>query len=108
MCVCVCVCVCRYHHEAQEKNLLVIHACAFDSVPADMGVQYCIQQFKKAHASDGYSLTSIESFLKLKCGPSGLGGHYTTYECAVHGIGDVRSLRMIRNQVQGMCMRVCV
>jgi short subunit dehydrogenase-like uncharacterized protein len=91
----------RYHHEAQEKRLLVIHACAFDSVPADLGVHFCRQQFARAHTHDGYTLSSIECFLSLNSGPGGVGGHFTTFECAVHGIGDVESLRAIRAQVQG-------
>eukprot|EP00603_Paraphysomonas_imperforata_P012700 CAMPEP_0114457414 /NCGR_PEP_ID=MMETSP0104-20121206/4150_1 /TAXON_ID=37642 ORGANISM="Paraphysomonas imperforata, Strain PA2" /NCGR_SAMPLE_ID=MMETSP0104 /ASSEMBLY_ACC=CAM_ASM_000202 /LENGTH=438 /DNA_ID=CAMNT_0001629959 /DNA_START=23 /DNA_END=1340 /DNA_ORIENTATION=+ len=90
----------KYHKEAQENNNPGDPRLAFDSVPADMGVRFCMQQFQNAHPDDGYSLSSIESFLKVITGPSGLGGHYTTFECAVHGIGDVDSLRRIRNEVQ--------
>ena len=40
--------------------------------------------------------------LILSLFPPCLSGHFTTFECAVHGIGDIQSLRDIRNQVQGM------
>lgn len=64
----------RYHGEAEEKHLLVMHACAFDSVPADLGVQFSMQKFAEAHSDDGFTLSSIESFLSVDTGPSGLGG----------------------------------
>ena len=90
-------------------------------MPADLGVQFCMTEFERAHGKDGFSLTSIETIMSVQTGPSGMGGnnglrcgncinifhlflqkgHFTTYECAVHGIGDVESLRSIRRQVQG-------
>jgi len=75
-----------------EKGVLIIHACAFDSVPADFGVLYAMRQFPTNLCQ------SIESFLMLIC-PEGLGGHFTTYECAVHGIGDAEALKSIRRQI---------
>lgn len=39
----------------------------------------------------------VESFLSLACThPEGPGIHYTTYESAVHGFGDVKELRTMR------------
>jgi hypothetical protein len=49
---------------------------------------------------DTHILHSVESFLSIETGPSGLAGHYTTFECAVHGLGDVQSLRRIRRAVE--------
>lgn len=77
------------HDSAMEKKLLIVHACAFDSVPADLGCYYVQSQFLPQHCS------SIESFLTLNS-PAGLKGHKTTYECAVHGMGDVSKLRRLR------------
>eukprot|EP01041_Mallomonas_annulata_P001657 gene1657-3206_t len=84
----------RFHESAQSKKVLVLHACAFDSVPADLGCLYVMRQYAPRCCS------SIESFLSLNCGPEGIGGHYTTYECAVHGIGDIQSLRKVRSAVE--------
>ncbi|CAE7556545.1 SCCPDH, partial [Symbiodinium microadriaticum] len=86
-----------YHEVAEKAHVLVIHACAFDSVPADLGVVFCMQKFNEKYG-ETHNLSSIESFLSLNAGPSGMAGHYTTYECAVHGLGDVQSLRRIRRE----------
>ena len=61
----------------------MIHACAFDSVPADLGVQFCMKQFSTIHKNDDFSLTSIESFLSVDTGPSGLGGEFRTEQSRI-------------------------
>lgn len=83
----------KYNDEAIAKNVLILHACAFDSVPADLGVLFTMRRFSPRCCS------SIESFLTIICGQAGFAGHYTTYECAVHGLGDVTSLRKTRSAV---------
>ena len=35
----------------------------------------------------------------MNSGPAGFHGHYTTFECAVHGLSDVASLRTIRKSI---------
>lgn len=85
-------CFLDYHAMAVEKRVLIIHACAFDSVPADLGCLYTLRQFPLD------SCTQIESFLHIKC-PKGLKAHYTTFECAVHGVGDAASLKEIRKKI---------
>lgn len=84
----------NYHEAATLKNVLVLHSCAFDSVPADLGSLFVMRQFSDNCCS------SIESFLRINCGPEGVAGHYTTYECAVHGFGDVDNLRKARAAVE--------
>ena len=86
-------CFLDYHDKAIENNVLIMHACAFDSVPADMGALYTMRLF------DELKCSSIESFLTIDC-PKGLKGHFTTYESAVHGMGDVKSLKNIRSEVK--------
>jgi len=81
----------EFHDQAIEKNILILHACAFDSVPADLGYLYTMKQYPP------HACTSVESFLTLIC-PEGLGLHYTTYESAVHGVADVANLRKIRKE----------
>ena len=85
----------KYHDAACAANVLILHACAFDSVPADLGFLYTMRQYK-----DSALCSSVESFLSVKTGASGMAGHYTTYECAVHGMGDVASLHTIRKEAQ--------
>ncbi|HEY3562993.1 MAG TPA: saccharopine dehydrogenase NADP-binding domain-containing protein [Kribbella sp.] len=34
----------RYHERAKETGARIIHACGFDSIPYDLGVQYTVEQ----------------------------------------------------------------
>lgn len=36
----------EYNKAAEDKGVYIISACGFDSIPADMGLMYFIQQFK--------------------------------------------------------------
>jgi len=85
-------CFLDYHSLAEEKGVLIVHACAFDSVPADLGCLFTSRQFPKD------CCTQIESFLHIDC-PKGLKVNYTTFECAVHGVGDAASLKDVRKKV---------
>ncbi len=78
--------------EARKNGCLILHACAFDSVPADLGYLFTMNQYSPDKCS------SIESFLIINC-PKGLAGHYTTYESAVYGVGDVKKLKKVRNEI---------
>ena len=53
----------KYHREAEAKGILVLNACAFDSVPADLGYLFTMRQFKTESHCNG-----IESFLQLNSG----------------------------------------
>ena len=86
-------CFLDYHHKALENNVLILHACAFDSVPADLGTLFTMRQY------DELKCASIESFLTIDC-PKGLKGHFTTYESAVHGMGDLKALQQIRKEIK--------
>lgn len=78
--------------EARKNGCLILHACAFDSVPADLGCLFTMNQYGPDKCS------SIESFLIINC-PKGLAGHYTTYESAVYGVGDVKKLKKVRKEI---------
>lgn len=77
---------------AAQAGVLLVNSCGFDSIPADVGCLFARQTF----ASAGALLTSVESFVSMSGGPSGLAVHYATYESAVHGFGSADELRGIR------------
>ncbi|KAI8365351.1 saccharopine dehydrogenase [Radiomyces spectabilis] len=81
-----------YHDQAKAKNVTIVHACGFDSVPSDMGVIW----LKQAYQARGWTPTQIEMFLRIHTGPAGMRGGYATYESAVHGFSSVELLREIR------------
>lgn len=71
-------------------------ACAFDSVPADLGVLFTAKQFKGEEIC-----SSIESFLMVDYDEhEGMAGHLTTYEAAVDGYGAQEELRQLRKQLR--------
>lgn len=81
----------EYHAEAAAKGVYVIGSCGFDSIPADLGIVYTQRQFKG-------TLTAVESFLTISSGPEGMCGHDATWQSAVYGFADGRSLRRLRKK----------
>ncbi|XP_034555982.1 saccharopine dehydrogenase b [Notolabrus celidotus] len=81
----------EYHTKALDKGVYVIGSCGFDSIPADLGILYMQKQFKG-------TLTAVESFLKFCCGPEGSSGHDATWQSAVYGFADSRSLQQLRKK----------
>lgn len=87
----------KYHNDAINAKVLILHACAFDSVPADLGFLYTMRQFDNIEYCN-----TIESYLNIYTNNNnGLIGalHYTTYECAIHGMGDIETLHNIRKDI---------
>jgi hypothetical protein len=62
-------------------------------VPADFGALAAMNQYAPGCCN------TIESFLTIRA-PSGLAGHFTTFECAVHGISDADVLTKIRKNIK--------
>lgn len=77
----------------KRLHLYLSSACAFDSVPADLGVLLTTRHF------DRDCCNSISSYLTVNSGPAGFHGHFTTYECAVHGLSDIATLKAIRKKI---------
>ncbi|KJE89474.1 saccharopine dehydrogenase [Capsaspora owczarzaki ATCC 30864] len=83
----------KYHKQAEEKGVIVVNTCGFDSIPADLGTAFAVQQFGTPEL-----VSNIESYLSIHSGPEGMGGHYATYESAVHGFGARGELDQLRRQ----------
>ena len=49
----------NYHEKAKENGVYIVSACGFDSVPADLGVNYVKKEFKG-------EVNSVESFLSMR------------------------------------------
>ncbi|KAI9324838.1 Saccharopine dehydrogenase-domain-containing protein [Zopfochytrium polystomum] len=85
-----------YHTSAEERGVAVVPFCGFDSIPGDMGTLFVKQEFFKR----GFTASSVEMMIKIKTGPAGFRGNFTTYESAVHGVANAAMLRNIRKQVK--------
>lgn len=85
----------KYHELAKEKNVYVVSACGFDSVPCDLGIIFLRDKF------DG-TLNSVETYISHKLlGEDKPGPHanYGTWESAVYGIAFANELRALRTQL---------
>lgn len=81
-----------FHEEASQKGVIIASAMGFDSVPTDIG-NYIVSR-----AFSPEACASVETFIQLHSGPSGLALHYPTYESAVHGFGSAQELRALRKK----------
>ncbi|XP_033845767.1 saccharopine dehydrogenase-like oxidoreductase [Periophthalmus magnuspinnatus] len=81
----------NYDSPAAEKDVYIIGSCGFDSVPADMGVLFTRDQFKG-------TLTAVESFLTFNWGPEGGCIHDGTWQSAIFGLADRKSLPSLRKK----------
>ena len=53
----------NYHEAAKSKGVLILHACAFDSVPADLGAVFVSRQVRPPRYMRSYSLRVFASHL---------------------------------------------
>ncbi|XP_035278190.1 saccharopine dehydrogenase-like oxidoreductase isoform X4 [Anguilla anguilla] len=81
----------KYQSQAAENGVYVIGSCGFDSIPADMGIQFTRDHFKG-------TLTAVESFLTISTGPEGGCIHDGTWQSAVYGFADSDKLRALRKK----------
>lgn len=91
----------QFHHKAVEKGSLVVSACGYDSIPAEMGVLYTTREFVRR----GWTPNSVDSYL---LGASGKGrrhhGHgalvnYGTYESVILSLANAQALANLRRTV---------
>ncbi|XP_066281581.1 saccharopine dehydrogenase-like oxidoreductase isoform X3 [Branchiostoma lanceolatum] len=82
----------KYDEEAKKKGVYIVQCCGFDSVPADLGVLYTVQNFPGR-------INTIESYLNLSAGPEGAVGHYATWQSAIHGLANAEELRKLRKDM---------
>ncbi|XP_071054922.1 saccharopine dehydrogenase-like oxidoreductase [Onthophagus taurus] len=84
----------KYHEAALEKNVYLVSACGFDSIPADLGLVFLQKKFQG-------TLNSVESYLyaEVEGNHDGASGFYTTWESAVYGLAHAHELRSIRGKL---------
>ncbi|CAO1631924.1 unnamed protein product [Parajaminaea phylloscopi] len=88
--------VLRYADRATRLGCSIIHAAAFDSVPADIGVLLAKRQL----LAKGATPTSLEAFVRLHGSfKHRMGIHYATYEAAVNGFSTRKHLSAVRKEL---------
>lgn len=79
-----------YHEKAAEKGSLVISACGFDSVPAELGVLFNSRQWVPPAVPN-----RVEAYLSLESSKR-IVGNIGTYESAVLGVANADKLQELR------------
>ncbi|XP_022969671.1 probable mitochondrial saccharopine dehydrogenase-like oxidoreductase At5g39410 [Cucurbita maxima] len=80
----------NYHERAVENGCLVISACGFDSVPAELGLMFNSKQWVGESAPN-----RIEAYLSLESKKK-IVGNFGTFESAVLGVANAGRLVQLR------------
>ncbi|XP_075515015.1 LOW QUALITY PROTEIN: putative mitochondrial saccharopine dehydrogenase-like oxidoreductase At5g39410 [Primulina tabacum] len=79
-----------YHEKAVEKGSLVISACGFDSIPAEIGLMFHSKQWAEPSCPN-----SVDAYLSLESDKE-IVGNFGTYESAVLGVANADTLMELR------------
>jgi short subunit dehydrogenase-like uncharacterized protein len=80
----------NYHEKATETGSLVISACGFDSIPAELGLMFNSRQWETPAVPN-----SVEAYLSLESDKR-IVGNFATYESAVLGLASQNRLQELR------------
>ncbi|KAJ7971030.1 Saccharopine dehydrogenase [Quillaja saponaria] len=80
----------KYHEKALETGSLVISACGFDSVPAELGLIFNSRQWVAPAVPN-----SVEAYLSLES-ERRIVGNFGTFESAVLGVANADKLQELR------------
>ncbi|KAK6913306.1 Saccharopine dehydrogenase, NADP binding domain [Dillenia turbinata] len=80
----------NYHGKAVEKGSLVVSACGFDSVPAELGWMFNSRQWVEPSVPN-----KVEAYLSLES-EKRIVGNCATYESAVLGVSNAYVLQELR------------
>ncbi|KAI1289826.1 Saccharopine dehydrogenase-like oxidoreductase [Halotydeus destructor] len=83
----------KYHDEAKKAGVLIVGACGFDSIPAELGIDLLRKNF------DG-ELAFVDYYLKTRT--SWLGGsilNHGTYDSAVYAMGHWGEIKQLRSDL---------
>ncbi|KAG5400849.1 hypothetical protein IGI04_015456 [Brassica rapa subsp. trilocularis] len=80
----------KYHERAQETGSLIVSACGFDSIPAELGLLFNSKQWEPPSVPN-----QIEAYLALESTKK-IAGNFGTYESAVLGVANAEKLKELR------------
>jgi len=83
----------KYHKEAEEKGVYIVGSCGWDSIPADCGSVYLIQNFGEGEVN------SVEEYIEFDSGGRSSKIHFGTWQSAIHGLAHAKELRPLRAEL---------
>ena len=86
----------KHAEAAAAAKTLIVHACAFDSIPADIGTLYTALQFPPPSRCEHVHMYHTFS---SSGGAGGAAAHATTFAAAVHGFAGSDQMRKQRKEL---------
>lgn len=80
-----------YHEQAEKAGSLVVSACGYDSIPAELGALHNIRQFGPPSLPQ-----TCDSYLVLASKSGRIHGNIGTWESAVLGVAHESDLQLLR------------
>ncbi|KAM7268112.1 hypothetical protein ACFE04_010278 [Oxalis oulophora] len=80
----------KYHEKAMDSGSLIISACGFDSIPAELGVMFNTKQWEAPAVPN-----RVEAYLCLESDKR-IVGNFGTYQSAVLGVASAHELQELR------------
>ncbi|KAI9594098.1 Saccharopine dehydrogenase-domain-containing protein [Syncephalis fuscata] len=85
----------KYGEQAHANNVSIVHACGYDSIPAEMGILKTIHALEVQHAVP----TVIESFYTFPGSGSGALINSGTYQTAIHEMSHLGEIIQLEQAV---------
>lgn len=83
----------EYNKAAQEAGVYIVSACAFDSIPADLGIIFAQKKFEG-------EVNTVEAYITLDFeGIKGSVINYGTWESLVYVVTHSNDLRALRQKL---------
>ncbi|KAH7352557.1 hypothetical protein KP509_19G051700 [Ceratopteris richardii] len=92
----------RYHEAAREKGCLIVSACGYDSIPAEIGLIHHLKHWIAPCLPN-----SVDCFLQIISSKKFV-GNTGTWESAVLGVSSASDLRKLRAQSRKSRARITV
>ena len=91
--------VLQHDGEARSRGLRIVHACGFDSIPADMGVLQCVAEARRKYGENAV-VRQVDAVVRVHTGPHGAGFAKGTWASIVHSLANRASLASVRRQLK--------
>lgn len=84
----------KYHDRAAEAGVLIVGACGFDSIPADLGIIYLQKNCPN-------EIAWVDTFAKIQAGQSGSVINHGTWDSALQFFVNLSDLKRTRRELYG-------
>lgn len=81
----------EFYDEARKKGIMILNACGFASIPAEMSLSFLRKHFQG-------DLEEVESYLLIKQGSLGMKVNFGTWKSIIHMLAHASELADLRQQ----------